>query len=197
VQELNNIPCIELDEAGAPRQQIMVSRSFGSKVTGLAELSESVAQYATLAAEKLRHDRSVASSLCVFIRTDPFKEDEKQYQNSIIVPLAQPSDDTTKLIGAALAGLKSIFLTGHRYKKTGVLLMALQPKATMQHSLFDDIGEQTKSGNLMSVMDAINRKMGKGSVTTAASGVRQRWAMRRERKSPNYTSDWNELPEAL
>jgi len=197
VQELNNIPCIELDEAGAPRQQIMVSRSFGSKVTGLAELSESVAQYTTLAAEKLRHDKSVASSLCVFIRTDPFKEDEKQYQNSIIVPLPQPSDDTTKLIGAALDGLKAIYLTGFRYKKTGVLLMALQPKATMQQSLFDDVGEHARSTNLMSVMDAINRKMGKGSVTTAASGVRQRWAMRRERKSPNYTSDWNELPEAM
>ncbi|MCG6934217.1 MAG: DUF4113 domain-containing protein [Gallionella sp.] len=28
----------------------------------------------------------------------------------------------------------------------------------------------------------------------AASGIQHRWAMRRERKTPNYTTDWNELP---
>lgn len=37
VNELNGIPCIELEEAGTPRQQIMVSRSFGSSVTCLAD----------------------------------------------------------------------------------------------------------------------------------------------------------------
>jgi DNA polymerase V len=49
---------------------------------------------------------------------------------------------------------------------------------------------------MMWIMDAINRKMGQGSVTIAASGIRQRWAMRRERKSPNYTTEWDELPVA-
>jgi len=193
VQELNDISCIELEEAGVPRQQIMVSRSFGAKVSSLSELSESVAQYATLAAEKLRHDCSVASSLCVFVRTAPFREDEKQYHNSVIVPISNPSDNTSRLIGAALSGLKQIYLDGFRYKKTGVLLMALQPKATMQHDLFADADYQMKSDSLMQVMDAINHKMGKGSLSTGASGIRQRWSMRREKKSPDYTSDWNEL----
>jgi DNA polymerase V len=48
---------------------------------------------------------------------------------------------------------------------------------------------------MMSVVDAINRKMGKGSVTVGASGSRKRWAMRREQMSPNYTTGINELPE--
>ncbi|MFA6121731.1 MAG: Y-family DNA polymerase [Sideroxydans sp.] len=193
VQELNDIPCIELEDAGVPRQQIMVSRSFGTKVSSLSELSESVAQYATLAAEKLRHDGSVASSLCVFIRTDPFKEGEKQYHNSVIVPLPIPSDNTSHLVGAALAGLKQIYLGSFRYKKSGVLLMTLQPKATMQHDLFEVADHQAKSDSLMQVMDAINHKMGKGSLSTGASGIRQRWSMRREKKSQNYTSSWSEL----
>ena len=55
VKELNGIPCIDLEDIENPRQQIMVSRSFGSAVTSFADLSESVAHYATLAAEKLRH----------------------------------------------------------------------------------------------------------------------------------------------
>jgi len=196
VQELNGTPCIELEEAGTPRQQIMVSRSFGSTVTALADLSESVAYFTTRAAEKLRHDGSVAASLCVYVRTNPFKEDDPQYQRSIVVPLSQPSDDTAKLVHAALMGLKAIYRSGYRYKKSGVLLMGLQEKDTIQATLFDDPVEQARSESRMRVMDAINRRMGQGSVTIAASGVRQRWAMRRERKSPNYTTDWNELPVA-
>jgi DNA polymerase V len=45
-------------------------------------------------------------------------------------------------------------------------------------------------------MDTINKKMGKGSVGVAAAGVRMGWEMKREKKSPNFTSDWGELPVA-
>ena len=196
VQELNGIPCIELEEAGTPRQQIMVSRSFGSSVTEYDDLAESVSYFATKAAEKLRQDGSVAASVCVYIRTNPFNEKEPQYQRSMIVPLGQPSDDTMKLVSASLMGLKAIYRSGYRYKKTGVLLMGLQPKDSVQATLFDDTAKQAKSASMMSIMDSINRKMGKGSMTIAASGIQHRWAMRRERKTPNYTTDWNELPVA-
>ncbi|MDP2804801.1 MAG: DUF4113 domain-containing protein [Gallionellaceae bacterium] len=112
------------------------------------------------------------------------------------MPLPQPSDNTTKIIGAALNGLKQIYRAGFSYKKTGVLLMGLHPKSSVQRTLFDDPTLQAKSDKMMNVMDAINIKMGKGSLTTAASGARQRWAMRRESKSSNYTTDWDEMPVA-
>jgi len=37
----------------------------------------------------------------------------------MIVPLNLPSDDTMKLVSAALRGLKTIYRSGYRYKKTG------------------------------------------------------------------------------
>lgn len=196
VQELNGVPCVDMDDVRQPRQQIMVSRSFGSEVASFADLAESVAYFATRAAEKLRGDGSVAASLCVHIQTNPFKQDEPQYQRSLIVPLARASDDTTKLVNAAIKGLREIYREGFRYKKSGVLLMGLQAKAARQPDLFDDAPAQEKSNSLSRVMDDINRRMGAGSITIAAAGTRQRWAMRRERKSPNYTTDWNELPVA-
>jgi DNA polymerase V len=196
VKELNGTPCIELEDAGVPRQQIMVSRSFGSEVTQLSDLSESISYFTTRAAEKLRHDGSVASSLCVFVRTNPFKEKAPQYNRSMIVPLFQPTDDTSKLVHASLTGLNAIYRSGYGYKKSGVLLMGLQPKGAIQSTLFDDPVAQARSASMMRVMDAINRKMGPGNLTVASSGVKQRWAMRRESKSPSYTTDWNELPVA-
>lgn len=75
--------------------------------------------------------------------------------------------------------------------------MGLQPKESVQATLFDDPASQAKSFNMMSVMDAINRKMGQGSLTIAALGVSQRWAMRRELKSPSYTTNWDQLPVAI
>ena len=36
-------------------------------------------------------------------------------------------------------------------------------------------------------------RMGKNSVGSAAAGIRKPWKMRRERKSPSYTTDWDEL----
>jgi len=114
----------------------------------------------------------------------------------MIVPLSRATDDTTKLVHAALSGLKAIYRSGYHYKKSGVLLMGLQPKETIQATLFDDPVEQARSDSMMSVMDAINRKMGQGSVTLLATGTRQRWAMRRELKSPSYTTEWNDLPVA-
>lgn len=196
VKELNGISCIELDEANTPRQQIMVSRSFGREVSNFDDLAESVAYFATNAAEKLRKDGSVASNLCVFIQTNPFNEKAPQYQRSIIVPMSEPTGDTKKLVNAAVQGLGVVFRNGYGYKKSGVLLMGLQPNYAVQASLFDDVVGQEKSDSLMRVMDSINRRMGKGSVTIAASGTHRRWAMRRDNKSPNYTTDWNELPVA-
>ncbi|MDD2916014.1 MAG: Y-family DNA polymerase [Gallionella sp.] len=195
-QELNSVPCIELEDAGTPRQQIMVSRSFGSAVTALADLSESVACFAATAAAKLRHDGSVAGSVCVYLHTHPCKGDESQHQQSRIVPLNQPSDDTSVLVKAAIAGLKTIYRSGFRYKKSGVMLLGLQPKGAMQSTLFDERLAQTKSDNLMQVMDSINKRMGKGSLTIAASGLGHGWATRRDSKSPNYTTEWGELPVA-
>jgi len=90
VKELNGISCIELDAANTPRQQIMVSRSFGQEVSNYDDLAESVAYFAPSAAEKLRKDGSVAASLCVFIQTNPFKEKDQQYKPSLVLPMGEP-----------------------------------------------------------------------------------------------------------
>jgi DNA polymerase V len=196
INELNGIPCIELNAVNMPRQQIMVSRSFGQEVTNLADLSESVSSFASNAAVKLRKDGSVAANVCVFVQTNRFKEKEPQYLASLIVPMPESTCDTIKLVNAALHGLRQLYRPGFKYKKSGVLLMGLQAKGEVQASLFDDPVRQDKSDKLMQVMDSINRQLGKDSITIAASGTKQRWFMRRDKKSPNYTTDWNELPIA-
>jgi len=197
VAELNGLPCIGLEETNPDKQQIICSRSFGKPVTRLEDLSEAVSSYTIRAAEKLRLQKSVAARIGVYILTNSFKPEQPQYQRSFVVPLAKPEDDTRTLVQAALRGLNQIYREGYNYKKAGIVLMELEPKHTQPQTLFDDPASESRSARLMHLMDATNARMGQGTLTLAAAGTHQTWRMRRSRKSPDYTTRWEELPWVL
>lgn len=197
VRELNGESCLELESVVPAKKQIMASRSFGSAVFELAELRAAIAHHLSRAAEKLRAQGSAAGALSVMIRTNPFKADDRQYQRTVTVPLARPSADTLKLVTAAVAVLERIYRPGFAYHKSGVMLSELQPAGCHQVGLFDEPTHDNRRLATMQVMDAINRKWGRGTLQTAAASGEQAWQMRRQRLSPAYTTSWAELPVAL
>jgi hypothetical protein len=73
VLELNGIPCLALEEAPPPRQQIITSRSFGRPERTFQMLSEAVASHTARAAAKLRQEGLQAGLIQVFAGTNPFK----------------------------------------------------------------------------------------------------------------------------
>lgn len=196
VMELRGISCLALEEVAPAKQQIMCSRSFGAPVMDLTGLREAVTSYATRAAEKLRRQSSVAGAVHVFISTSPFREKDPQYSQGLTIPLPDATSDTLKLLKAVLWGLKRIYRPGYRYAKAGVMLMDLGPVATQQNSLFADEVADESAIQLMQTMDSINRKMGKDSIFLASAGIRKHWQMKRENKSPSYTTQWEELAVA-
>jgi DNA polymerase V len=56
------------------------------------------------------------------------------------------------------------------------------------------VGEVPSNGKLMLALDTLNQRFGRGTVKVSTQGAYQDWQMRQERKSPNYTSDWDEVP---
>ncbi|OZA13426.1 MAG: DNA polymerase V subunit UmuC [Polynucleobacter sp. 24-46-87] len=192
--ELRGVSCLQLEEVAPAKQQIISSRSFGKPVTSMEELAESVATHAARGAEKLRSQKSVTGALTIFVQTNPHKPFEPQHHQSITVVLSDPSDNTLTLTSAALKGLKQIYKAGFKYKKAGVILNLLADKPTMQQSLFDDMEVKGKSAGLMKAMDSINSRFGNAAIKTAASGTKQDWQMRSSNRSPNYTTQWDELP---
>lgn len=191
--ELRGISCLALDDIAQPKQQIMSSRSFGRPVETIEELRESLASYLSRAAEKLRHQQSVAGAVYVFIQTNRFNKDE-QYNAGLTVPMSEPTDDTLALTAAALAGLEVMYRSGYRYKKAGVMLTLLSDKHARQASIFDNLVVTQRSTKLMAALDMINRDHGRGTVRSGVSGFTQHWAMRNENRSPRYTTRWDELP---
>jgi DNA polymerase V len=46
----------------------------------------------------------------------------------------------------------------------------------------------------MQTLDQLNQRFGRGTVKVSTQGAYTVWQMRQERKSPNYTTDWHEVP---
>jgi DNA polymerase V len=195
VMELNGIPCFQLEEMTANKQQIVCSRSFGRRLTDYKELFEALAEFCSRAAEKLRRQYSVTGCMTIFIRTSPFNIHEPQYQRSATIKLGAATQDTRTLIAAADRLLTEIFKVGYGYQKCGVQLSQIRSEATSgQFELFDFADNDLPRENrpLMAAVDQINRRFPK-AISIAATGFEQSWRSKSERISPRYTTDWREL----
>jgi DNA polymerase V len=194
VLELNGVSCLELEEIAPDKQQIISSRSFSRRLTTYEELAEAMAAFGSRAAEKLRAQNSVAGSLTIFLRTNPFNPQEPQYQRVAGIKLPTPTQDTRVIIGMANRLLKAIFRAGYNYQKCGVQLSHIQ-SATLpsQLDLFDaGLSRPVESEKLMAAVDQINRRFPKG-IAIAAEGFKQDWRPKAEKLSPAYTTNWREL----
>lgn len=198
VRELRGTPCIGLDDQPQPKQQIMVSRSFGQPVQRIEDLIEAVSTFAARAAEKLRAEGSAAGAVMVFIRTSPFKAGDAQYSGSVTVPMARPTSDTGRIVQTACNGLRQVFRPGFRYAKAGVMLVELEGAGQPQGELDLEPGVVDR-GRLMAVVDGVNQRFGRGSLVVGSAGAvgpTKQWGMRQERRTPNYTTSWRDIPIA-
>ena len=211
LRELRGTSCLELDDAPAPRQQILVSRSFGTPIVQVDGILEAVSEFASRAAERLRQQGSVAGAIGIFFMTSPFRSNDRQHSVNVTLPLIRPTGDTAALVSAVAVAVRQQFRPGFRYAKAGAVLSDLRPAGQEQGELdlFATLGPAPSAppapaerarAKLMSAMDALNNRFGRDSVrlgTTAAAsnGAEVRvWATKQERRSPRYTTRWDEIP---
>lgn len=199
VRELNGTPCLTLDDIPPDKQQIACTRSFGQPVTELPDLLEAISEFTARAAQKLRKQNSQAGQLMAFIRTSPFRKNDKQHSAYRTIPLPAPSSDTGHLTELACAIVRHIYRPGHKYAKAGVMLMDLQSDTTEQLSLGLGSAEPETRTRLMTALDEINARFGRGTLHLASAGTAGKartWEMKQERKTPCFTTDWDQLLSA-
>lgn len=194
-KELTGIPCLEMEEMPQPRKNTCSSRSFGKPVNELEELEEAVANYAVKATRKVRSENSLASGLQVFLMTNRFREDQPQYSNARTLGFDEATNDPIRIVGNAKRLLRSIFRKGYAYKKAGVILLDLVSAHSRQGLLFEEHGDSKRSEFVNAVEEAASR-YGGSSVFWGSQGTKQEWSMRREMRTPCYTTNWQDLPRA-
>lgn len=192
VLELRGISCLHREDI-EPKKQIIASRSFGEKVTDKTLLYEAVSHHASRAAEKLRLQGSVCGCIQISIRSSPFSQNEPFYSRSTYIAFPVATADTALLIRAARSAVDALFKSGIRYAKAGVMLYDIKPAHSVQPTLFHH-GDSNKRIALMQAMDNINQQCGSRTIYFASCGTKQIWQMKRENRTPCYTTSWDDLP---
>lgn len=193
--ELRGRSCLNLELMRPDRKTLVRSRSFGTRVGTKESLQEALAKHAQRAAEKLREEGLVAKGIKVFITTKRFG-DPPYYSNEVAGSLPEHTARGDSFVKASRRLLEPIYRGGYAYKKAGVMLYDIRPCRPCQESLFGR--GRREDENLMEAVDRINREHGKGTVDLAATGLQgeRDWTMKRQKRSPRYTTRWNELPVA-
>lgn len=196
VLELQGTPCIDIGDMETPKKNIMTSRSFGKLTDNLFDVQEAIRVHASRGAEKLRKQNSVARAVMVFLRTNRFRDDLMQYHPSIVIQLPYPTSDTREIVKAAQHGVKAIFREDYLYHKVGVMLLDLTDKDVEQFDFFNATqasDERQRSDKLMSTIDAINHRMGKGTIKIGTVRNNAAWQIKRNFITKRYTTCWKEL----
>jgi len=194
VKELRGEICYPLGTVQAPKKNICTSRSFGKEVHSRDELRESVSTFAANCAKKLRTQNSVCKKISVFIITNPFKPEAKQYQGYQILELPTATNDSLEISKMALQGLRNIFKDDCIYKKAGVIVHDISPENLLQLNMFDKV-DRVKRKNLMLAYDTVNNKMGRDTLRLTVQGFDRKCKMKQEQLSPCYTTRVTELLE--
>ena len=188
-RDLSGQPTLDFEEV-MHKKNIAVTRSFEKMYTHFNDLKERISTYAAKAAFKLRKQNSGCTMVHVFLITNTFRIDLKQYKASRGVSLSFPTNSTIVITKAAIHGLKSIFKDGYQYKKAGVIIMGISPYATRQLPLFTK--ENPKHEELMKTLDALNKSQN-GKLKFAGQDLGRTWKMKQERLSQRYTSRIDEI----
>ena len=191
-RELAGTPCLELDEPDPPKQEICCSRMFGKRLKELPPIKEAVATYMMRASEKLRAQKSLCKKIRVSIRTGMFNPEEAKYANGVIVDLPYPTDDVRLLTKAAVDALDRVFRPGFNYSKAEVLLLNLCQHGEYTDDLFA-ISQPAAATRVMTVLDQINGRWGRGTLRSASVPTNPDWGMRREMMSQSYTTKLDQL----
>ena len=202
-QELNGEDVVPNEEL-AKKKSICTSRSFNGMITDLDSLRTHVSNYAARCAEKLRMQKTVASSVGVFLNTNAFREDLAQYWNFQEQRLITPSCATITIVQAATQVLQNIYREGYQYKKAGVIVMGIGPDSPIQQDLFDINAEQfQKMKRLDQVVDRINRMHGSETIVLGSQQYTKKDgkgkadvfanAIKHDFRSPNPTTRWSDI----
>ena len=189
-EELRGVSCLSMEDA-EDKRNIGSSRSFGSSVFSKRELGEALAEFSSLAAEKLRAQKSVCYSVTAFIQTNYFKGGSPQYYGVESFRFQSGTSDTFRIIKGSFQVLDKIYRPGFEYKKAGILLNHIVPAQENQLDFFE--GTRDDNEKLGQVVDLINRKYGARTIQSGACGTDRPWRAMSNFLSQKYTTSWQDL----
>jgi len=190
VNELNGISCLSWDEVQSPKKEVFSTRSFGQRITNKEALRAALVSHVTIVGRKIRRQSSLVKKLLIFGSNSP--HDDLYYKQAIVYPFVISTDNTCEMANAVSRVIDSIYKDGIRFYRCGVGAIELENKQFLQPDLFIP---DHYNGKLMECLDGVNHRYGDGALQIATEGHQPKWQMRREYLSPQFTSQWRDIPK--
>lgn len=191
VDELRGKSCLALEMVTPLKKSICCSRTFSGEVKTLTEMTESVIVHLSTAAEKMRKQQLVTNAVSLFIATNRFKE-KGLHANSATIKVT-PTDSTRELLSYAIGLLHAIYKPGYAYRKSGVILLGLQPRTAETVRLFDE-HHYMRDRKLMTALDTLNARYGRQAVRFGIPIKREKtWHMSPNHLSNRFTTNIREI----
>lgn len=103
-----------------------------------------------------------------------------------------PTDDVRLLTQAAVGALDRIFRPGFKYSKAEIMLLNLCQPGEYTDDLFAT-SQPAEATRVMTVLDQINERWGRGTLRSACVPRNPEWGMRREMMSQSFTTRLDQL----
>ncbi|MEW6992484.1 Y-family DNA polymerase [Colwelliaceae bacterium 6441] len=190
VNELNGISCLTWDDVKAPKQEIFSTRSFGQRIIEQHSLKAALTTHGTIVAKKVRQQSSLIRKLLIFASSSP--HDKNYYKQAIIYKFPVATDNSSDVAKAISMVLTDIYMAGVHFYRCGVGAIELESRKFQQPDLF--IADKANP-LLMNCLDNINNRYGQGTLKIGSEADTQPWQMKRNFLSPQYTSNWRDIPK--
>jgi len=136
-KELEGISTLDIIEEKNNKKSIATTRSFETEISSIDDLIERITTFAVVASKKLRTQNSECNMISVYIRSNPFKENNDKYHFSLTGALPFSTNSSIEISKFAIKLLKKIYHKDRSYKKAGIVLMGLTPESSHQVSFFE------------------------------------------------------------
>lgn len=190
VNELNGISCLSWDDVKSPKREIFSTRSFGERIVDIHTLKSALATHGSIVAKKVRQQSSLVKKLMVFASSSP--HDEHYYKQTMVYTFSVATDNSCDIANAVSLVLADIYIHGVRFYRCGVGAIELESRAFQQPDLFMP---DNSNPLLMTCLDNINKRYGQGMLKLGAEGKSESWQMKRNFLSPQYTTNWRDIPK--
>ena len=169
--ELSEVLCHPISTDFKKPRMITCSRSFGFPQSDMMQIKNAYFNFLESCHRKLRTENLATNEVFVFAQTNRFSDNYFVWSKSIT--LSKQSDDLDDIWNQVSPHLEGIPF--RIYSKCGVVLNSLKPKNIVQGKIFSED---------FKILEKPEVKF-------------QWWNTRRNFLSPEYTTNWNDLPLAF
>ncbi len=173
------------------QQSITSSRSFAKNEFNQITLERALIAHIEHVVKDIRTINALAGGVSMHVLPSRYGDFVMQGIQQEI-PLSEPTDSVEIIIAAVIAAFRSKYQASVPYKKAGVVLKAITPKAGATGSLFS-IESKLETTNLSETISSLQLKFGQGALSFAGASIGKQLTAR-QYSSGSQTTAWSDIP---